>query len=59
MEDHGGELRLEDGGSGGALVRLILPAGEARAARTPDAADEAARGAPVPLGTGTLGHHGA
>jgi two-component system nitrogen regulation sensor histidine kinase NtrY len=40
MEDHGGELVLEDGDAGGATVRLVFSA-EARAIERPDPTDRA------------------
>jgi two-component system, NtrC family, nitrogen regulation sensor histidine kinase NtrY len=40
MEDHLGELVLEDGEPGGARVRLVFAATEIRAPEYPDAADQ-------------------
>jgi len=48
MEDHGGELVLEDGESEGARVSLVFAA-EARTTENPDAADQ-------PLELSTVGH---
>jgi two-component system, NtrC family, nitrogen regulation sensor histidine kinase NtrY len=47
MEDHQGELMLDDGESGGARVSLALAASEPRAAQRPDAADESMELSPV------------
>ena len=40
MEDHGGELLLEDGPLGGACVRLVFNAGKQISAATPDGTDQ-------------------
>jgi two-component system, NtrC family, nitrogen regulation sensor histidine kinase NtrY len=47
MEDHQGELMLDDGESGGARVSLALAASEPRAAQRSDAADESMELSPV------------
>jgi hypothetical protein len=35
MEDHGGQLQLADRAGGGAVVRLVFPAGTEKAAEPP------------------------
>jgi two-component system nitrogen regulation sensor histidine kinase NtrY len=47
MEDHQGELMLDDGESGGARVSLALAASEPRSAQRSDAADESMELSPV------------
>jgi two-component system nitrogen regulation sensor histidine kinase NtrY len=50
MEDHHGELVLEDGETEGARVSLHFATPETRAARRPDAADEPMELSPVSHG---------
>jgi two-component system nitrogen regulation sensor histidine kinase NtrY len=50
MEDHHGELVLEDGETEGARVSLYFAASELRAAQRPDAANEPMELSPVSHG---------